>query len=239
MPISQELNNLIQEYISDFINKQTLSCVVKPSIPIVWFGDMEKYEESPQKVVTVAINPSLAEFREPRFDIVNLNGSNAVDKLVQTLNEYFEGNPYERFFNNFEKVLSSLDTSYYNDKKATNIAIHIDIYSAIATDTIWKDVSEDQKKCIKRIDLFKKLLHILNPDIILFSVSEEAFNAVFRSTFSLEKSISNINGKKSPFIRKYKGKKDHKILISGRNLNGTPFGGLNEKEIQDVMTQLL
>lgn len=49
MTISPELNNLIQEYISDFIEKQNLSCVVKPSIPIVWFGDMEKYEKSPQK----------------------------------------------------------------------------------------------------------------------------------------------------------------------------------------------
>ena len=144
MSLVQKLNNVMQEYIQDFINKQNLHYVVKPAIPIVWFGNMEKYESSPKKIVTIGINPSWKEFEEPRFDMVDLTSDNAIDKLRNTLNLYFEYNPYD-WFNNFEKVLPTLDASYY-EKKATNTAIHIDIYSAIATNPIWRYLSDDEKK---------------------------------------------------------------------------------------------
>ena len=37
-------------------------CVVKPSIPILYFGDMQRYAASSLKVITVALNPSHHEF---------------------------------------------------------------------------------------------------------------------------------------------------------------------------------
>ena len=89
----QKLNNVMQEYIQDFINKQNRPYVVKPAIPIVWFGNMEKYNKSPKKIVTVGINPSLSEFEEPRFDMVDLTSDNGIDKLRNALNLYFEYNP--------------------------------------------------------------------------------------------------------------------------------------------------
>jgi len=232
MSLVQKLNNVMQEYIQDFINKQNLPYVVKPAIPIVWFGNMEKYESSPKKIVTIGINPSWKEFEEPRFDMVDLTSDNAIDKLRNTLNLYFEYNPYD-WFNNFEKVLPTLDASYY-EKRATNTAIHIDIYSAIATNPIWRYLSDDEKKDIQRTDLFKKLLNLLDPDIIVFSVSKEAFDNVF-SEFKSEKSAENINGKKGFFIRKYR--KGNKILIWGRNMQGQPFGGLSNQEIRETMEQ--
>lgn len=233
MSLTQELTNVMQEYISDFVNKQNRPYVVKPAIPIVWFGNMEKYNKSPKKIVTIGINPSWHEFEKKRFDIVELECANAVNELANTLNLYFRNNPYE-WFNNFEKVLSTLDVSYY-ENRATNTAIHIDIYSAIATNPIWRYLSDGGKKDIQRTDLFKKLLNLLNPDIIVFSVNKDIFKDVF-SEFKLEKSVNNINGKKGIFINKYK--KGDKILISGRNMKGTPFGGIRDYEIQETMKQI-
>ena len=102
MSSEQELNTILKEYISDFISKQNLPYVVKPAIPIVWFGDMEKYKNSPQKIVTIGINPSLEEFSEKRFNIVNLGNENSVYELINTLNSYFTYNPYTKWFNSFE-----------------------------------------------------------------------------------------------------------------------------------------
>ena len=82
--------------------------------------------------------------------------------------------------------------------------------------------------------MFKKLLNLLDPDIIVFSVSKEAFDNVF-SEFKSEKSAENINGKKGFFIRKYR--KGNKILIWGRNMQGQPFGGLSNQEIRETMEQ--
>ena len=104
---------------------------------------MKSYETSPKKVVTVALNPSLKEFEEDRFDIVDLQKSNVTIKLSQTLNLYFKRHPYS-WFKDFERVLSSFNTSYYETKE--NTAIHIDIYSAIATNPTWGGLSDTEKK---------------------------------------------------------------------------------------------
>src|SRR5215217_5621618 len=37
-------------------------CVVRPSIPILYFGDLPRYAASPLKIITVALNPSHHEF---------------------------------------------------------------------------------------------------------------------------------------------------------------------------------
>lgn len=55
------LRGIIQDYICDFNKKKNLTYVVD-TMPVVWFGDIEKYEHSEVKVVTVGINPSSHEF---------------------------------------------------------------------------------------------------------------------------------------------------------------------------------
>ena len=234
MTLTQDLNSVIQEYIDDFMRKQSIPYVVKPSIPIVWFGDMVKYNNSSKKIVTVGLNPSFGEFTVSRFEIVNLKSSNAIADLSKTLNCYFKKNPYS-WFNPFEKVLHFLDASYY-ENRATNTAIHIDIYSAIATNPTWGGLSENEKEDIRRTDLFKKILNILDPDIIVFSANQKVFEEIFYN-FMFEKSVEDIGNKKGFFIRKYKNA--DKFLISGRNMRGQPFGGISDREMQEAMQQLL
>lgn len=232
--MTKEFNHIIQDYINDFVRKQSLQYVVKPSIPIVWFGDLEKYWQSKKKTVTVALNPSRNEFSSSRFDIVDLHSANATEKLTKTLNNYFRWNPY-RWFRDFERILAMVGASYY-ENRSENIAVHIDIYSAIATDPIWSGLSPFQKKKICRTDLFERLLEALNPDIILFSANQKVFHEIFYQ-FKCEKCAEDIHGKKGFFIRKYRF--GDKILFSGRNLRGQPFGGLNDFEVQATMGALL
>src|SRR3954469_9639918 len=78
---------------------QNLGCVVRPSIPILYFGNLERYLASPIRVVTAALNPSRLEF--PRDDpfarfpgLRNCEGRPANADFLGALNEYFRVNPY-------------------------------------------------------------------------------------------------------------------------------------------------
>jgi hypothetical protein len=44
---------------------ERLSHLVRPSVPILFFGDSRRYETSPLKVLTVGLNPSKLEFPAP------------------------------------------------------------------------------------------------------------------------------------------------------------------------------
>ena len=50
---SCKIDELLKKYIKDFNKKKKLPFVVKESIPIVWFGDIDKYLSSPKKILTI------------------------------------------------------------------------------------------------------------------------------------------------------------------------------------------
>ena len=233
--MTPQLTALIKDYIDDFNKKQGLSYVVKPSIPVVWFGDMAAYMKSEKKVVSVALNPSRDEFTSQRFEMVDLQVPDTLKSLEKTLNEYFKRNPYA-WFNNFENAISALGASYYKGK-AENIALHIDIYSAIATDPTWGGLNEAQKNELARIDLFKRLFEILNPDVTLVSVRQDVFREVFLPRFQFKCGEENVGGRNGTFIRKYCS--ENQILISGRNLRGTPFGGMTYEVVRKTIQEMV
>ena len=65
---NEKLDHLILEMWTDFIdlkNKAELSEVLIPnSMPLLWSGDLVKYEKSELKILTVSKNASYAEFGE-------------------------------------------------------------------------------------------------------------------------------------------------------------------------------
>lgn len=219
------LKEIVDLYYSDYLEKKDLPFVVKNSIPIIWFGDINNYFESKTKIITVSINPSLAEFSEKRFNIKATH----YDELKETMSDYFIYNPYIKWFNQYEKILNIINASYYGDLK--NTSIHIDIYSALATNPTWSSLSTIEKNQIKNLDLFKKLLDFLNPDIILFSANKQVFDEVFyKYSLIKENKIGNVG-----FIHLYQYNK--KIIIYGRNFNGTPFGGMHIADISKVLKE--
>ena len=62
------------------------------------------------------------------------------------------------------------------------------------------------------------------------------FREVFQSRFRRVCSNEDVNGK-GVFIRIYRS--ENQLLISGRNMRGTPFGGMGNDVVRKVMQQLL
>lgn len=219
---------LLGEYIDDFITKKNYPFVVKNSIPVVWFGDIDSYEKSKKRILTIGLNPSKEEFPQnvaSRFEIIDFEKQpKSVQILTNTLNNYFRHNPYKRWFLKYNKLLNAIDSSYGGVMgKKENSAIHIDIYSAIATDPTWGYLSDTQKRLLQKSELFDRLLALLNPDIILISVNRQIFNNHFLNW----KYISEERFPGNNYIKFYQ--KNTKKLILGTNFQGIPFGGIKEE----------
>lgn len=198
--MDRELSDLIDSYWSDYVKHKGKEYIVSPSIPIVWFGDIEAYKRSKIKVVTIAINPSNNEFPngadgKPSFSrFPNAEKLYTKERLTQedkillagTLNGYFKNEPYMKWFDYYEKPLNVLGVSY---KSGENVALHIDIYTALATNPKWigstiingkeRKLTQKEKNSITNIDLFKKLLDYLKPSVIIFSTDKDGVRKIF------------------------------------------------------------
>lgn len=223
--LDEELRNILLMYMKDFEIKRRSEVVVKNSIPVVWFGDIEQYLKSPKRIVTVALNPSLKEFPEglKRFQFP----IHSEDELYNTLNDYFENNPYKTWFNSFERCLNYFDASYggqLSEKDYTNTAINIDACSSIASNPTWGKLTAEQQNEISQYSLFKNLLEYLKPNVILMSVAKSRFLDILGLDGESLVFVSD-SGKLGAYI------KNKQIMIYGRNLKGTPFGGINKTEM--------
>ena len=183
--IEQKLEPVIAQTIEHFNDVKDSELVVSNSIPILFFGDLEAYLNSPMKIVTVALNPSDKEFSETRF-VTSEDVLTNTKSYASTLSSYFSFNPYTRWFNNFEKLLHHLKASYYpennrpsfpNDPKTpmSNAVLHTDICSPIATAKTWSKLkSKTEKEFREKLQangkvIWSELISVLRPDIILVS----------------------------------------------------------------------
>lgn len=240
MIINEDLSKIISTYWQDFQDKKNYDFVVNPSIPVIWFGNIEKYNDSQLKIVTVSINPSKKEFEDDtgkssfwRFKDISQDFSNKkslneddILLLVNAYNSYFGLNPYASYFNYYEKVLENyFDCDYHGQKK--NTAIHIDLYTPIATE-YWKNLSEDEKGKIqpfsgspKNEKFILEFLNYLEPNIVLFSTRKDELKKVFKIDLENDK-ICEQNLKRGFSMILYKTNKQYMILY-GRNNYGKPF----------------
>jgi hypothetical protein len=153
--------------------------VVKPSIPILYFGDRDRYAASPLKVITVGLNPSCNEFpvndpftrfRKAQYvypDI--LDGDGSADYLT-ALNDYFRRDPYWRWFRSLEPLLEGMTASYGDGQR--NTALHTDICSPLATDPTWSGLKHERGILEQDgVELWLRLIHELDPDVVLISVA--------------------------------------------------------------------
>lgn len=231
------------------------SPIVNQSIPILWFGDLEAYKESEEQIITFAINPSSDEFMLKEKDesnfkrfkegekIYSKNSLSDSDKniLCGTLNNYYKDKPYGKWFNWLEFPLNCVNTSYGGKLKNgnfSNTAIHIDL-CPLATSSKWADVPKDiQKALIKDSEIIlNSLLDYLKPNKILVSMAKDKLENVFGKTAieeKLKKEYLNGNG---GFVRKYDF--NGIDLIAGRNMRGTPFGGMSNEFIEDSIKKCL
>lgn len=231
------LTEIIEEYIVDYIEKkkQFADCNkvrIVGAFPIVWFGNIDNYLNSKTRVVTVGLNPSNKEFQEQneRFSSMNLDlpiDSQEIADLKKNLNSYFEVNPY-RWFCKGEKVLNLFDASYYLEgvkNSGRHQAIHIDIYTSIATDPTWGSLEKEVRQRISNLGLFNKLLDFLNPNIILVSTNKEVFREVFQESRYIHDDERTYNANRTSFyVRKYHNReREEQVLYWMTNFRGTVF----------------
>ena len=248
-----ELYALIDEYWQDYSENYSLNCILKPSVPVIWFGNIDKYFESPCRVMTVAINPSFNEFKDNngtlsfvRFPLAkNLINKKALsrdekDNLIEAYNNYFETEPYKKWFDGFDKILKERlntgdKTSYYDAEYVVNRAIHLDLNTSLTTSIGWSQVSDEDKERLskKGKELFNKLLAYLEPTIILFTAKDDelqdALKTFAKNGIEIMKDTSS-RGKRN--IRGFYF--NDSLLIYGTNGDRGPMTGVGKETLKRI-----
>lgn len=57
-----DMRDIVQDAWNELRHHNDESVVVRPSMPILYFGDRPRFDASPHKIITVGLNPSKAEF---------------------------------------------------------------------------------------------------------------------------------------------------------------------------------
>lgn len=220
--------------------------IVPGSMPILYFGDFERFQASPRKIVTVGLNPSKAEFpvsdpyerfREAMHVYPDILTGAYHAEYLGALNTYFRHAPYRRWFNAYEPILNGLDASYYDGRP--NTAIHTDICSPLATDPTWNGLSHTPAKAAMSTEgraLWLRLLHHLEPDFILISVARSHVHAITNELAVLDTGeswrtvVTFSEGRRTPYLVESmpivfdSGK--HCWIVYGK-ASQTPFGSVS------------
>lgn len=233
--------NLYKNAINYYNSYKNESFVVKPSIPILYFGNYEEYKISEKKIITCALNPSSIEFFnsisyniEYRF---NKNSLNSPSEYYNSLNNYFLQNPYKRWFNSFEPILNGANSSFYSKEEFPNRVLHTDYCSILATNPTWSHLYPNQIKMLipDGTKLWYELVEFLQPDVILVSFARKYYNMIL-NYYNKTNTLNNIMILNNPRIAVEEsiiriGNKNTKIIFSqgGR----TPFMYLNESKYSE------
>lgn len=157
--------------------------VVQPAVPILFFGDLHNYLDSPLRIVTVGLNPSLAEFppddpfsrfRESR-KVTDIAAAGAVERYIESLSSYYRADekPYRRWFGCYEPLLNGAGASYYGGQP--NFALHTDICSPVATEPTWSHLDPRTRSILisSGAPLWNDLIRSLRPHVVVLSVARQ------------------------------------------------------------------
>lgn len=213
--------------------------VVRPSIPILWFGNSAAFSDSRVRVVTVGLNPSRVEFpdgdRFLRFPTARPLTAPPVTEservaYVSALDSYFRSAPYRRWFDQgFERVLNGLSASYY--ESFPNAVLHTDLLSPLATDPTWGGLARGDRESLIRggPPLWHELIRALQPDVIVASIAREHLDRILFPRIGRWSVIHTVD-RDRPFVTEgvevevVPGKRT--LLVFGRCVS-IPFGSVS------------
>ena len=208
------------------------SFLVRPSIPILYFGDSQRYRQSRLRVITVGLNPSREEFpRNAPFSRFGRPINDDIDRsaYLRSLDSYFRVDPYTQWFNpSFEPLLQSLGTSYYDGLSSQ--ALHTDLCSPLPTDPTWSRLDEGSRAFLESAGrrLWHQLTDVLQPDVVLISVARRLLGDITFPVTVPASTIHTVTGdRRRPFrigawrCRLVSGKET--LFVFGQAAQ-TPFG---------------
>jgi hypothetical protein len=166
--------------------------LVRPSVPIAWFGDLDAYARSPVRIMTVGLNPSRSEFpacdpflrfrrAEPLAQRSELSEAD-VDLYVGAISRYFADHPYRRWFDgSYREVLKGIGATFYPSALSRVTAIHSDLMSTLATDPTWTGLSRARQLNLARdgVALWHRLTEVVKPQVVVASLAERHLAAIF------------------------------------------------------------
>jgi hypothetical protein len=248
-----EINDLVAESWGIYKRFENQPFLVKPSMPILFFGDSDSYFSSRLKVITLGLNPSRVEFPESdkflRFEAARrvypriLEGA-CYDEYLQALNGYFRkppNHPYEPWFNSFEPLLRGLDCSYYGG--AANTALHTDLCSPLATDPTWSNLPDETQRRLFECGtpLWHSLVEWLSPDLIIASLARSHLSRISFAQHDGWRVVYTVR-RNNPYVvelAKLKvGNGGTISLVFGKAAN-TPFGTVSNVEKERIGNALM
>jgi hypothetical protein len=238
MSKKDDLINLIQEEFNQFKSLNYSNCIVPNSIPIVWFGNSERYFDSKRKIVTVSLNPSDNEFRLKKSDPYSTtyrfpSYSGSIISMYNAYNEYFSsGYSYGSWFKaSFKAVLKGFEASHYDG--ADNTSLHTDIGSPYATNPTWSKLDPTFREILEPMGSasWHKLLKVLEPDIILYSASD-SFESKIKFPQIGGWTQYNVNARRSLLSGKFQlsNNKSTSVLFQVQGRKPFLFTEISEKE---------
>ena len=172
--------------------------VVRPSIPVLFHGDLNAYLASPIRAITVDLNPASADFPEEdpfrhfpggeELAAVPASERDAafVQRYLDTLAGYFHTEPYLPRFSSYEAVLRGMGVTYRGD--LSRIALNTGLFSPIATVPAWSklDLSARREMRGAGVRIWHRLVRSLEPNVVLVSVARQHLGLLgcpFRSSW--------------------------------------------------------
>jgi hypothetical protein len=246
--IDDRLLQLVSAAWLEYVSHVGSEYVVRPSIPILYFGDLNGYLASSLRVITAALNPSWVEFpptdRFQRFAQAQGVTSDAQPvPYLRALNAYFTENPYRQWFGSIEPVLEGLNASFYPGR--SSVALPTDLCTALATKPTWTGLPENVRSRLRGPgqQIWHDLVEYLQPDVILVSVAEAYLSSVpFETLRSAEPIFTVLRDRfgalrnqpyvaTSRLLRLTSGKVTR--LVFGRAAQ-TPFGLISDQHKRDL-----
>lgn len=238
------MDRLADEAWQCHLRAQSHPCLVKPSLPILCFGDLDAYESSPVRVVTVALNPSRKEFpasnpfeRFPKASGLRSNTAAESDfiKYISALTEYFRVAPYRSWFGWFEELLIGMGASYYPGQD--NTALHTDLCSPLATDPTWSGLETEQSFFeFDGIPLWHKLIEQLSPDVIIFSIARRYLDRVTildQSKWKVIHTVIRSDPEKRPYVVQAQVEEKSRLIVFGQAAQ-QPFATLTKQARREI-----
>jgi hypothetical protein len=213
----------LKEFLLDKISEPlpTTAKIVEGSIPIVFFGNVEKAE-----IATLSLNPSNIEFEHNGVrrcvdrKYLKVSDSQKLTKeqaesVYQSLLLFFQVNPYKTWFNPMNKLFQSKGYEYYNDK-----IVHLDI-SPWATSNKWNKLSRAEKESIIDTSIIEKVIKLRGIEK-LFINGKTAFNV-----FCAKLNLKTTDIQRSTFIYTTQNGNNRSFIIYETEIFGCKVVGWN------------
>jgi hypothetical protein len=185
--MTKELKDFLLDKISEPL--PTSVNIVQGSIPIVFFGNVEKAE-----IATLSLNPSNIEFEHKSnkrcIDRKQLQVSDSQKltltqamSVYESLLLYFHAppyNPYKPWFNPMNKLFENTGYEYYNDK-----IVHLDI-SPWATSKKWADLNQIERESIIDTSIIQNVIEKRKIKKVFINGKTAFF--VFKKTLKIDES---------------------------------------------------